>query len=104
MTKLDEIEARLNAATPGPWETLEGDTAVCQRDDPYAMIVTEVWQSDANTAFIAHAPADIARLLEIARKAREFVRAWHERDIDSNKNNNSRYKAAMDALIEDAAL
>lgn len=90
MTRLEEIEARLAAATPGPWfrspegglrldgmstvRAREGNRPVARiravdraelQDDPDA-------QTEADAEFIAHAPADIAYLLSLARDG-----AWH---------------------------
>jgi len=75
MTKkqIEEIRARLEAATPGPW----------RKDATPGYFEPAVWigegcvypeeQSDAT--FIAHAPQDIADLLEEVGRLRDFVAA-----------------------------
>lgn len=71
VTRLEEIRARLNAATPGPWRTswrgidpdvvsIEGGICHaedCDCDGPDLVL------AEADAAFIAHAPEDIAFLL-----------------------------------------
>lgn len=56
---LDAIEARLAAATPGPWKIHLSD------EDEDA----------GNAALIAHAPADLARLVAEVRRLRR-LREW----------------------------
>jgi hypothetical protein len=70
MTTLDEIEARLNAATPGPWAVRwengpEGSFRVVSTPDD-AWFVQDVSEGDAT--FIAHAPGDIRTLLGMVRE------------------------------------
>jgi hypothetical protein len=62
--RLEEIRARLDAATPGPWEIEEWMTihdvyAADGKSEP--TVATHVRTLDAD--LIAHAPADIAWLL-----------------------------------------
>jgi len=72
--RLAEIRARLDAATPGPWtpeETQRGHDIWWQpgegmRDGRVANVYVE---RDAH--FIAHAPADIAWLLDEVERLRE---------------------------------
>lgn len=81
--RLEEIEARLAASTPGPW-TVEGDEVLYDLD-PYAtdegisdcrvMVVKQ--HSHVNNAdtlqFIANAPTDIADLLAVVKLQREAL-------------------------------
>ena len=78
--RLAEIRARLDAATPGPWERRESVQGYSNlvvladyinRDDGAWLIAEASWNgpmpdkasSGANADFIAHAPEDIAWLL-----------------------------------------
>jgi hypothetical protein len=71
--RLQEIRARLDAATPGPWQDVDRDDPAWIRvmqprefPNEWTTIATCGFCSDAR--FIAHAPADIAWLLdEVAR-------------------------------------
>jgi hypothetical protein len=60
MSTLDEIEKRLAAATPGPWEGVD-----------YEVLATEIDIADCQTLadaeLIAHAPTDLAALVAFAR-------------------------------------
>ena len=79
--RLGEIEARLAAATPGPWRVREcppcterGRLEVDIWDEPGNLMVTGWCDDDEfhapDAAFIANAPTDIAYLLtELRRRA-----------------------------------
>jgi len=87
---LDAIEARANAATPGPWKRT-GVDVMC-----YLPVHTVMygrrdgeWQSRVeNQVFIAHARADIPALIaavrerdaEIAR-LKQWITAWGHREL-----------------------
>ena len=79
MTRIEDIQNRLSAATPGPWEVDElGDVATVPEFDlhrfdimPETIARTELRKEDG--AFIANAPADVSYLLAELRKAREAV-------------------------------
>jgi len=79
MTRIEDIQNRLSAATPGPWEVDElGDVAAVPEFDlhrfdimPETIARTELRKEDG--AFIAAAPADVAFLLAELRKAREAL-------------------------------
>lgn len=81
MNKLLEIEARLKAATPGPYE-------VIREDRDAGDIWFDVWSNDGSVAhcgeianlnaiknaeFFAHAPTDIAELIRAVREADDFM-------------------------------
>jgi hypothetical protein len=82
VSRLDEIRARLEAATPGPWyaESFAGIFSAAERlrevdesgslvaDDPLC-VVGDCINTDSDTEFIAHAPEDIAWLLKVAEAA-----------------------------------
>lgn len=80
--RLQEIRARLDAATPGPWEVLEESfdyTSVRTSDysGTYAVVYSDegrpVHRPDAD--LIAHAPGDIAYLLDRVEKYRAQLEA-----------------------------
>lgn len=94
-SKLDAIAARLEAATPGPWSA--HDFGYPGQDEPSSIVIhtgefdwngirygeTEViahtdWDSQpaANAEFIAHAPTDIAALLEFAIAVEAAEKEW----------------------------
>ena len=95
--RIDEIERRLKAATPGPWEVSDTDIRssafvraprfghVCNAPVPHSD-----WheaernrnsQARKNIEFIAHAPSDIAYLLDEFRAAqRERAKRDTEED------------------------
>ena len=79
--RLNEIQARLSAATPGPWEHghhwdssewIKG--GIGGRKFRPASDTTYEWlPTSADAEFIANAPADVAFLLAELRKARESL-------------------------------
>ncbi len=89
---LSEIEARLKNATPGPWDypARTGNLYVCfgeVRDDVILQAVTHRQEVLAlarpNMELIAHAPADLARLVEAVRAfdmAAEDILDWIDDD------------------------
>lgn len=108
---LDEVEARLAAATPGPWtqwvehpEVFAGEITenaphvISGKSERYVRIATcepdeDEWgdcdndeitatrDAMADAAFIAHAPADLRRLLAIARAAEKYMAADGSRGL-----------------------
>lgn len=94
--RISEIRARLEAATPGPWEALTrapdwGATEIgAQLDTPDARVIadTELWgrqpteQNVQDAAFIAHAREDVPFLLArlgALEAERDAARAWSAR-------------------------
>lgn len=61
MGDLDEIEARANAATKGPWEIIGGGEYVSGPD--ILVAPGEGGVTDADAEFIAHARRDVPRLI-----------------------------------------
>ena len=59
--RLDAIRARLEAATPGPWERNDQHTKQRGIAGPLGLCAT-AWE-DGDAEFIAHAPGDVAWLL-----------------------------------------
>lgn len=91
MSTLDEIDARLKAATPGPWRVRDrmvgSPGRVYQRDiyapsnagrggRPVASVYDGFVQTEADAALIAHAPEDLRALLAVAWAARDACRTW----------------------------
>jgi hypothetical protein len=81
---LDAIEARLKAATPGPWQAVDlpyngiDDPMIVNGELVYIAQTAYDMQSssqehdvDADTIFIANAPADVAALLGEVKRLRE---------------------------------
>jgi hypothetical protein len=85
-TKLAEIEARADAATPGPWELKQGSGFVIEGKSGY--ITRDVCRLDgstmsafeqkANAELIANASQDIYALLRLVKEMRK------QRDMDVN--------------------
>ena len=68
--RLQEIRARLDAATPGPWENEFGVVADANGNRHYIPNEYGDWDNPADPDFIAHAPADIAWLLDEVERLR----------------------------------
>ena len=76
MLDLDAIEARAEAATPGPWRqtaSRRGYRDVLQTPDTYADRMIAKGCPNADAAFIAHARTDVPALVAELRAARS---AW----------------------------
>ena len=81
--RLDAIEARKNAATPGPW-VIETSREPFEAEK-YSLLDIERWrgyhnsvqlgEDKATAEFIAHAPQDITELLDLARKQQAAIDA-----------------------------
>jgi len=65
--RLAEIEARCNAATPGPWKNVGGYCDVCASDREKEA------NRQANAEFVVHARADVPDLLAEVRMLRALV-------------------------------
>jgi hypothetical protein len=81
--RLKEIEARLNAATPGPWykrdefdimgSRIGYDIVFHDHDKDTGVILGQYDLPENDTAeFIANAPTDIAWLLSLAKEAKDI--------------------------------
>ena len=82
----DAIRARLQAATPGPWkvcpdEATEGDLElVCQGTvDQHAGPICMHPLTSADAEFIAHAPTDVAALLDEVERLGQQLPGKHSR-------------------------
>lgn len=81
--RLDEIRARLQAASPGPWRAHEEENRVpvCPTVDPDLSLLgidvdgTAVVYSQADADLIIHAPADLADLLAEVDQLLAFLAA-----------------------------
>lgn len=106
MSALDEIRGRLDAATPGPWEWdgtprrryLEG------RGEGILSCAALLYPSERNAEFIAHAPADVAFLLDLVSKQQAALDAVRELADDASSQPNSEIVPvkAMGGLIRAA--
>lgn len=67
--RLDEIEARLSAATPGPWTRTQWEEE--QPDVPW----------DADAEFIAHAREDVPALVAVVRAVEALHRPNEDRGV-----------------------
>lgn len=79
--RLDSIQKRADAATPGPWKI--GGSGVVADREYVAMGV----RTDPDAEFIANAPTDIGFLLDLARKqqaALDAVRELHAPDDEGD--------------------
>jgi len=98
---LNEIEARANAATPGPWEA-NSETGGSDVGDYTIYGIKEVapadWASDSSSSFaycegmekpdaefIAHARQDIPRLIDEVRRLTRLLA--HERELNEDLRN-----------------
>ena len=79
MDRLAEIQARLDAATPGKWllevagREFWVQTCTLDNDAPVELVVASVYEAPDAT-FIANAPTDIAYLLERVRELEMAIR------------------------------
>jgi hypothetical protein len=74
--QLDEIEARANAATPGPWEVLNKWWVIPHGKSEWdGEICGNVYQ-DGDSDFIAAARSDVPALVAEVRRLREYVDAF----------------------------
>jgi len=69
MNKINEIEARLQAATPGPWEKSMNKYSVWS-NGINDLVCSQVSIRDAN--FIAHAPEDLRWALDEIKRLKEI--------------------------------
>jgi len=69
---LSSIRARVEAATPGPWEKVQYD-GWWIGGKAYMQMATEAWPYEPDVDFIAHARTDIPLLLKVAEAAEEQV-------------------------------
>lgn len=104
--ELDEIRARADAATPGPWrwrhcgEIVSGRHVVATSDAGGGAVWVE-WRTESDLKFAAHARADIPRLIAEIRRLRgewrKLVEALHEADanipLDSEPGDITNYLA-----------
>ena len=107
MDRLDEIRARCEAATPGPWGLTGSKKQLVDSrpDQQYGAesIICDVWSNiAANANFIAHSREDIPYLLaEIERLKSENSKSFTLERISQQRRNTMRLIDA-DALMENA--
>jgi hypothetical protein len=96
--RLDQIETRLRAATPGEWSVypVRYEFAITTAGGP----VADAWTAH-DAALIANAPADLAALLRVARAA---ARAIPQTDwVATDEEAWGELVAALDDLTKEAA-
>jgi hypothetical protein len=73
MTRISEIQDRVDAATPGPWENFPLDWRCVV--DPHNDSICDLHTGGeiADATFIAHARADVPLLLAEVKKLRDVV-------------------------------
>jgi hypothetical protein len=101
MTRIEDIKARAEAATPGPWTDGERDQGywVCQPGEDGDVVVGDHYKPDApDAAFIAHARQDIPDLLRVAEAAAPFLRLANEMAATGKSNVVVNIQAIADAL------
>lgn len=88
MTRLEEIKARLAAATPGPWKVDEGNWAVERRQNrSFVCGIADIPDSEFQNArsevdpykngeFIANAPSDIEWLIKRVARLEEALKLY----------------------------
>ena len=81
--QLNEIETRVEAATPGPWMLIDRDIDWWYVETPEGLLATCNPSGEAiigieDAAFVAHARTDIPRLIEEVRRLRTKVTALDE--------------------------
>lgn len=83
MTEIDlaAIEARVQAATPGPWH--QDGYYLCGpgEDSKLAELFLEDEQCDANMSFIAHAITDIPLLIAHVKELEAALEEWRTGEI-----------------------
>ena len=75
MSRLNEIEARANAATEGPWEGIRYPDGLLGRviaSDELGVCIAEDFPDDADAEFIAHARADVPDMAAALRAVLEI--------------------------------
>jgi len=72
-TRLRSIEARLAAATPGPWKMCVDDCGAKGVESEWGIIAENLSETDAN--LLANAPTDLADLCAALREA------WAENEM-----------------------
>lgn len=71
--RIDEIETRANAATPGPWTVSEDYSDVLGPDGEQLASYWNPTSATRNGEFIAHARTDVPVLLAEIRRLRALV-------------------------------
>ena len=104
--RLDAIEARKNAATPGPWRTWKDndgqrgaavETAWAHDSDGADTELITDWCTPPDAVFIAHAPQDITDLLVLARKQQAALDALNDW---CGRNKTGFYDEAQDDVVQ----
>lgn len=96
--ELSQIEARANAATPGPWREIRRDDPSCAAEyviagaDDISVACTScngeycTGMTDADCAFIAAARTDVPALVAEVRRLRDIVERVRAADLAQIEN------------------
>jgi phage host-nuclease inhibitor protein Gam len=76
--ELKEIQARLEAATPGPWALVDRLGVIYECQSEISVIEVDANVNEGDAEFIAHAPEDIRRLLDEIDQLRNIVDKYSE--------------------------
>ena len=108
-TRLDAIEARAAAATPGPWEVYR--ESVCQSDAPPPddpAVLGHYFSADLyglnrppDAAFIAAARTDLPLLLAVLRRVEGLADAWDAEARQAMANGLDAQAIAQDWCVND---
>ena len=94
---LDEIQARADAATDGPWTVYVNEHGPWVGKDGGAEIGDDPEQDRADAEFSAHARTDVPRLVAALRAVEALPqRPWDERRADDPESRSARaYNSAL---------
>ena len=105
MNRLNEIEARANAATEGPWEGIRYPDGLLGRviaSDELGVCIAEDFPDDADAEFIAHARTDVPDMAAAHRAVLELhVRAECPTCGSRDGEGNEFHKCDDDAYCEE---
>lgn len=103
--KLNEIEARCEAATDGPWMTTHqgefGEIRVCQKKKGADTLgFAEIESNIEDATFIAHSRQDIPKLLKVVRILSEALEKYDTREVIQALYDNTTFNGftAMEAI------
>lgn len=117
---VDSVRKRIEAATPGPWETYDANEGEhrplwcvandafhnpSSDDEPWIAVEIHVGQRE-DADLIAHAPTDLAAALKVIEAAKVVLPSvmYHVRRVAVSRETEAQANALRDALKEFEAL